>query len=723
MRPVPDLASFSHKPSFDHSPSLDPRTAAPATFFLSRSPQLSDSEPDSLSDGPDDLKDTMYGVQSIDDTLCRSELGSSLHEHPDDQTRERSLENDESDELKSSRRRSTLKPVGSEIRAPSMRPSDTDAVSRPLTPYNPDDPSSLPSSPKSISNRSFRPFDDISITDEINSQVIGSDDEDKPGRSPYLGPQGASQLIMPSIKMPSRRPFTERGKAMGRFKILLGGASGSGKTSLIKSIVQTCEHIVHVDSLPPVNASLERRRASRPHSSAPTRGAAVTEIYASTKPYPSWWSDLEDSRVLRRRKSIGEVVLERNLCFVDTPVTSLSRAGQTDAILQYMRQQLQRATSALATPGIDFQNLLAGNGGSQVDVILYLISHDILAADVECIRKLCELTNVIPIVAKADTLSPEQIVTLKSQFQQQAQDAGVKTFSFGDLVTQGYDGLEIQSPYAVSSEKAIDMEIMDASTLMNPDYVQPLVPSELEILVHRLFDRDNLSWMRHSTAKKLMQRRDWFLPTSSTGAPLHNALSGTTLNWRTASGTSGPSTISSLGDTQPSYAMARITDYTRHEERMAQARLASWATDLQRSLQNERDRYAALARGDRAVWLTERLSECVVDGSLVPISKTPGFCGLHVPISESGADALRTMNAHGISSPNYHGASWNSQDPLGVVGWVDDLGKRGWAIVQIVGSVGVVGGLALWLARAWGLKARTLTDIQVEYRLGVWSGD
>lgn len=102
--------------------------------------------------------------------------------------------------------------------------------------------------------------------------------------------------------------------------------------------------------------------------------AAVTEIYASTKPYPSWWSDLEDSRVLRRRKSIGEIVLERNLCFVDTPATSLSRAGQTDSVMQYMRQQLQRATTALAGSGLDFQNLIAGNGGSQVDAILYLIS-------------------------------------------------------------------------------------------------------------------------------------------------------------------------------------------------------------------------------------------------------------------------------------------------------------------------------------------------------------
>lgn len=145
---------------------------------------------------------------------------------------------------------------------------------------------------------------------------------------------------------------------------------------MIKSIVQTCEDIVHVDSFDPLPSvtSLEHRRPSRPHAGpVPTRGMPA-EIYASTKPYPSWWSDLEDSRVLRRRKSIGEIVLERNLCFVDTPATSLSRAGQTESVMQYMRQQLHRATTALAGSGSDFQNLLAGNGGSQVDAILYLIS-------------------------------------------------------------------------------------------------------------------------------------------------------------------------------------------------------------------------------------------------------------------------------------------------------------------------------------------------------------
>lgn len=226
MRPIPDLP-FSRKPS-DHpsSPSLDPRTATPATFFLSRSLDVADHDSTISLDSPEDVKENMYGVQSLDASLTQSEFTSLPRDHSADSSKQAT------DDLEShlAQRRSTLKPLNPDTGDASVQASPIHTMSRPLTPLTlgiPDDPSSLPSSPKSTSNQSLRPLDDISITDEINSQAIGSEDEDGMLHgSPFLAPGGASQLIMPSIKMPSRRPFTERGKAMGRFKVLLAGAPG-----------------------------------------------------------------------------------------------------------------------------------------------------------------------------------------------------------------------------------------------------------------------------------------------------------------------------------------------------------------------------------------------------------------------------------------------------------------------------------------------------------------
>lgn len=237
MRPTPDVPTFPRKPADALASScapLDPRTAAPATFFLSRTPHGSDPEHSPSPDASEDPKENMYGVHSLAETLSRSELGGSSTrggfraDSLSYRTRSSSRGSDNMKEMRHSRRRSTIRPFDcGDTRDSSLQPPASDMVSRPLTPFHPDEPSSLPSSPKSISNQSLRPLDDISITDEINSQAIGSGDEEEgPRPSPRLGFAGASQFIMPSIKMPSRRPFTERGKAMGRFKVLVAGAPG-----------------------------------------------------------------------------------------------------------------------------------------------------------------------------------------------------------------------------------------------------------------------------------------------------------------------------------------------------------------------------------------------------------------------------------------------------------------------------------------------------------------
>ena len=117
------------------------------------------------------------------------------------------------------------------------------------------------------------------------------------------------------------------------------------------------------------------------HSSTKT----ITEVYASTRPYPNWWSDLDQSRVLRRRKSQGDTVLERNICFVDTPgygkgsssssSSSSSSIGVIDAIVDYVETQLLRTTSMEHMIDEEVINLLSGDGGPQVDVVFLLLSH------------------------------------------------------------------------------------------------------------------------------------------------------------------------------------------------------------------------------------------------------------------------------------------------------------------------------------------------------------
>jgi hypothetical protein len=71
--------------------------------------------------------------------------------------------------------------------------------------------------------------------DEAMSQAItsgGEEEEEEEGddgagrREAVAGSMAEPQLVMPSLAMPSRRPFTDRGKQMGRLKVAVAGAHG-----------------------------------------------------------------------------------------------------------------------------------------------------------------------------------------------------------------------------------------------------------------------------------------------------------------------------------------------------------------------------------------------------------------------------------------------------------------------------------------------------------------
>ncbi|KAK7749259.1 hypothetical protein SLS62_008228 [Diatrype stigma] len=278
-----------------------------------------------------------------------------------------------------------------------------------------------------------------SLACSISEHAMSSDEEEHAERSAEAVAEGsnAPQLIMPSIRMPSRRPFTTTGKNMGRLKVLVAGDAGVGKTSLIKSIVQICEHIVHVDPIGPVQPSTKSSKSKKSPSHLRTgydSKAQISEIFASTKPYPDWWNDLDDLNSEKRR-SLGDNVLERNICFVDTPGYGNASSKPKKAMeaiipcVEYVESHFDRVISdTLSEP--DMLNMLGGNGGFQVDAVLYLISSRLKPADLEYMRRLGRLTNVIPLLAQADKSSPEQMTICKERIAGQLRDANIPIFGF-----------------------------------------------------------------------------------------------------------------------------------------------------------------------------------------------------------------------------------------------------------------------------------------------------
>lgn len=233
MRSAPDIVpSRARKASSSFEQQSSPRIDSPATFFLARSSSHESHDVQTA-------QHTMYGVQSLDDAILQAsraqedgdwdgesgqgqwKLSPNLASRDDE-----SVNNTDIQPKSDLQRRFDLLNLESDASSIQPPPSDSE-LSRPLSPLNlsnPGDMPSLPSSPKSLSSHSVRPLDDMSFTDD-QSQVLAPE-ESEAREVPLTGSDNMPQLIMPSLRMPSRRPFTDRGKAMGRLKVVIAGASG-----------------------------------------------------------------------------------------------------------------------------------------------------------------------------------------------------------------------------------------------------------------------------------------------------------------------------------------------------------------------------------------------------------------------------------------------------------------------------------------------------------------
>jgi hypothetical protein len=309
------------------------------------------------------------------------------------------------------------------------------------------------------------------------------------------------------------------------------------------------------------------------------------------------------------------------------------------------------------------------------------------------------LTNVIPVIGRADELSDAELVAHKDRAVRQLQEAGISIFTFSMNSARGHIAAAEPLLYSISSAVASDLETMDASLLMSPEYVQPLMPSQLPTLVGKVFSHEGAAWLRYAAAKKYVQWRR--AEKASRPMDLYRPIQAPRISSRGLV----PRIQTPAFGAPTSFALARITDHTQREERLAQVQLANWAADLQNSLAKERMRFSALAEAERQSWLEERLVECEDGTSLIPLSQARRCPSSG---SERSGRALRRGKSHSVKAEAH-------QDPLGLLELIADLKGKGRVALEILGGLGVIGGLALWVSKHY-------MHLQVsEWMAGEWS--
>lgn len=693
--------------------------------------------------------DSSFGVQSLEDTVGSASSPEHSLSRTNSNTTDPNVDNVAEGNTLAGRKRKAGNPVHPKIIAtgqriissehPSTYASATDSpisirsaespfrtnlrrgsvssinLSQPITPLkmSPHPESAMPSTPRSGSPKSFRLSDEeASVASDTGSQAIQSSSGEEGGDEevPEAKDSSMPQLVMPSVAVPTRRPFTEKGKCMGRLRVMVLGSRGVGKTSLIQSICRVCEDVVHIDPIPP----------------NPTNDGQFVEVGASSRPYPSWWSDFERRRMSISRSGTGDGVLDRNLAFIDTP--ALDHGSNVDEVREYIQTCMYRTASLDQMSDHEVVSMLSGDGGLQIDAVLYLfdpiVSTSNSSADVFADRKvsqllqdLCKWTNFIPLVTKADTVGAEALVERKLQLSRMFKELHAETCvaKWANSVEGEEQALSAHpcEPFAVSSALGDDPDMIDASVLMSSGYLQPLVPSELDYFVHQLLEPDNVARLRHLSAAKF---RAWqYEVRTHTDLPKQTLLSpapcspGVTSNGSIPDEPSkvlvphgsssyfrstSPSASSASGNplSTSAYALGRTSDPSSTTEPFRQVRLAKWAQDLQRSLDNERRRYKEMYLHPPADWTSS------------PSDSEKQALTTHQSLITTTPTSSRTRPHHQRPAKGRLGGDLgiiDPRDPLGVLAFSQATRRRGWLALQVAGGCGLVGTVAWWVLRNW----------------------
>jgi hypothetical protein len=162
---------------------------------------------------------------------------------------------------------------------------------------------------------------------------------------------------------------------------------------------------------------------------------------------------------------------------------------------------------------------------------------------------------------------------------------------------------------------------------------------------------------------------------------------------------SSPSLAQSDLENSPHFSLARYNNsFGQGEQPLSDLRIAKWATDLQRSLRNERERFEELQRNDRAKWLLERVGEEVSRGTII---SSPG----------GPPRAEWAVVRHGDEKRNKAGQRYSkatgldSRDPLGLCNLSDQVKRNGFVLVKVLGGVSVLGAIVIAVVRACGVEA------------------
>lgn len=175
----------------------------------------------------------------------------------------------------------------------------------------------------------------------------------------------------------------------------------------------------------------------------------LTDIYSDEYPGPTARStktvSVESSRILLKERNVN-----LNLTIVDTPGfgSSVNNENCWQPIVDFVENRYEEylnAESKLHRTNVK---------DNRVHCCLYFIApsgHSLKDLDIECMKQLHDKVNIIPVIAKADTLTPEELATFKKNIQTDITVNNIKVYEFPETAEEStaVKTLKSKIPFAV----------------------------------------------------------------------------------------------------------------------------------------------------------------------------------------------------------------------------------------------------------------------------------
>ncbi|CDH49770.1 hypothetical protein RO3G_12633 [Lichtheimia corymbifera JMRC:FSU:9682] len=252
-----------------------------------------------------------------------------------------------------------------------------------------------------------------------------------------------AELVVPQVMIQSLGITRQD---IGHLRVIVCGDSGIGKTAMIQALtmlpeITACEVATDVECSNPsfmtnfleTDEEKEEEYDEASSFAKDEIGLNIQETFASTMTAPFW---SRDNQQQQQQQPNDHQIFIKNICLVDTPGYGACIDAQSviTSVASYIERQFQKTSNMLNPmyPNTPEVTRLVHNpygAHTHVDACIYVVLDRFKRVDIEYMRAIHHLCNVIPVIIKHDQLTQDQENELKKDVLRELDENGIETFT------------------------------------------------------------------------------------------------------------------------------------------------------------------------------------------------------------------------------------------------------------------------------------------------------